>query len=272
MLIAIVIGISPIYRITDGRLPVAPRPRRHVDLKIRFKLRDVYDIEPWGKVGNQRLSWFGLSDGCYCIDTAAGRLLEHTGAIDPKLGEPWCDYQVGRLFEDLMEIWPIVSDPVPDDIVTRYLVWEAREVSRTDGGDVNFLDAWQKAAFWWRERQLDFGYLFVKPQLHLWRAGAEIHLTWDTAAPWLPSSARLTDPFETVRDAVARFFRDFLEGMGERVAAIKRDGWRREDCTLDIPRLVHEQREREEAAASALSQVRKTDWELAGRRLKELGA
>jgi hypothetical protein len=241
-----------------------------MNLKIRFKLRDVDDIEPWGEPGSQRLRWFGLSDGCYCIDTAAGRLLEYAGPIDPKLGEPWCDYQVVRLFEDLMEIWPLVSDPVPNDIVTRYLAWEALEFCQIDRSDVEILDAWQQATFWWHERQLDFGYLFVKPQLHLWRAGSELHLAWNTAAPWLPSSARLTYPFETVRDAVALFFRDFLAVMGERVAAIKRDGWRREDCTIDIPRLVREQREREESAASALSQVRKTDWELVLRRLKDL--
>ncbi|MEI9988133.1 MAG: DUF5984 family protein [Aliidongia sp.] len=81
---------------------------------------------PGGKGADCSLSWFGLTDGIYCIDTPAGRLFEHSLPADPDVGEPWCDYQVARLFEDLIEIWHAVADPVPEDILARYLLLGAR--------------------------------------------------------------------------------------------------------------------------------------------------
>jgi len=53
---------------------------------ICFRLRRLREIEPWGKPGGESLNWFGLTDGCYCIDTPAGKLLEHIGPVDPGLG------------------------------------------------------------------------------------------------------------------------------------------------------------------------------------------
>ena len=109
-------------------------------LRFLFKLRDIDKIEPSGEPGNQSLSWFGLTDGAYCIETSAGRLLEHTGTIDPSLGQPWCEYQVVRLFEDLITIWPKVYEAVPADICDRYFPWRNNErqwVKRAE--DVEFL-------------------------------------------------------------------------------------------------------------------------------------
>jgi hypothetical protein len=260
---------------------------------ILFKLRDIRQIEPWGEAGAKRLHWFGLTDGCYCIDTPAGRLLEHAGTFDSGLGEPWCDYQVARLFEDLIQIWPTVSDPIPSDIVSCFSAWHMRNFGQTANNEIGFsdaCDAWLRdrenrknqgddpdlqetidmVNNWWVERRLDTFYLAVKPNLTLWRIGFDVHLAWDGAYPWLPERVRQTFSYERLSDAVRGFFYDFLEMMRSRVESIARDGWTRKDCVIDVQRLLSEQVEREEQAEAALSRVRVTDWEQARERLNNL--
>jgi Family of unknown function (DUF5984) len=243
------------------------------DFAIRFKLRDIDKIEPWGQPGQRKLHWFALTDGVYCIDTPAGRLLEHSSESDPDLGEPWCDYNVVRLFEDLCELWPSVREPVPSDIANRYFAWHAREGHRVEQTlDDALYDLWYEASSWWHERQLDFGYLGLAPRAHLWRTGYEAHLDWTAVAPWLLPQAKLSFLFETVHDAVVRFVQALLADMAERVTMIKRTNWQPELGVLDIDGLVAEQSQREAKAMSALSRVRQSDWDLIRRRLDQLGA
>lgn len=240
---------------------------------IRFKLRPIDGIAPWGEPGQQRLHWFGLTDGCYCIDTPAGRLLEHDGAAAPDLGEPWCDYQVVRLFEDLLEIWPAVREEVPPDVATRYLAFDAREGARiTDTDDDALYEVWGEASSWWHARKLDFSYLSGPPKLHLWRTESQAHLSWSAAKPWLPPSADVSVAFAAVEAAVTNFAGALLAAMAERVMAISTANWQPANATLDIEALLAEQRMREASAQAALADVRHTDWDLVRRRLNELGA
>jgi hypothetical protein len=77
-------------------------------------------------------------------------------------------------------------------------------------------------------------------------------------------------PFEEIREAVALFFRDFLEMMSIRVAAIARSGWTRRDCRVDVPRLIAEQFERKDMALTALFRLYPTDWDLMRASLRAL--
>jgi hypothetical protein len=241
--------------------------------KINFKLREIDHIEPWGEPGKRSLHWFGLTDGAYCFDTSVGRLLEHTDAVDPDFGEPWCEYQVVRLFEDLTEIWPRVSEPVPIDVVTRYLAWAAHEGERfSNTDDPDLRETWYEMSSWWLDRRLDFSYLRPAPQFHLWRMGADAHFEWRASAPWLPPVAAFSLPFESARNAVDSFFQEFVAAMDERVETIRRSGWQPVDAMLDIPALVAEEKQRRKVAASPFSHLGETDWQLIRARLKELGA
>lgn len=250
-----------------------------MDFQIPFSLRPVADIAAWGKSGARSLSWFGLTDGAYCIDTQAGRLLEYA--------QPWgcppesrVTYYVVRLFEDLLEIWPFVVEPVLDDVVARFLAWY-RTPSYEQALDASLLDpldSFESAFFWWRKRWLDFSYLSSKPHLHFWRSGTGIHLLWDApdrvgdCPVWAVQHARLILPFALVRDGVAAFWQAFLDAMAERVAAIQRDGWTRGDCALNVAGLVEEQRERATWPAAALPASRPTDWDAVRGCLDRLGA
>jgi len=229
-------------------------------------LREVDTIVPWSGGGRHALHWFGLSDGCYCIETSAGRLLAHTEPSDPGLGEPWCEYQVARLFEDLVAALPAIADPVPSDIVDRYLAW-TNNPDRLAGAEMEY-----EASFWWTERSVDLLYLTPPPQLVIWRVDSDVHLKWDAESPWLPRTANLKLNYESLHEAVMSFFEDFLMQMAERVAEIERRGWRREDCELDVPGLVREQRKRVQEAMAALSESRSTDWGFVRQKLDQVGA
>ena len=241
-------------------------------LEIKFKLRDIERIEPWGKPGEQHLSWFGLTDGAYCIETAAGRLLEFTGDSESDLGVAWCDYHVVRLFDDLMDVWPYVREPVPPDILTRYFAWRPREKAWFDTAGRPAIDPWYEATSWWSRRAISFSYLRTPPRLHLWRSQSSGCLEWRSEAPWSPPAADLSFPFELMQQAVASFSRDFLAAMAARVAEIERSRWQPKDAVLNIPHLVMEHRQREEEAEQALHRVAETDWTAIRLALDKLGA
>ena len=262
---------------------------------ICFRLRGLREVEPWGKPGAKSLHWFGLTDGCYCIDTPAGKLLEHIGPVDPGLGEPWCEYQVARPFEDIVDKWPVIAEQIPTDIIDYFAFWNTAcasddkrasavdfrddfdrwftyHLSRAEKSGANPLDShcYDVNDALWQGRFLDTLYLQVKPRLYLWRVGTEIHLAWDAEYPWQPSRARLTFPFEQVHSAVALFLGELLGSMSERIAALNQDGWQGEPCSIDLPRLAAEQTERKKTATDGLSLVRATDWNNVRHWLNEL--
>jgi len=246
------------------------------EFAIRFKLRDIDKINPWGKPGQETLHWFALTSGVYCIDTPVGRLLEHTGEFDPDLGEPWCDYYVVRLFEDLCEPWGEISESVPADVAERYFAWEARgglqRLEEGDDEDMALFNLWSKASSWWHARELHFSYLQHRPRARLWRTGSEAHLDWTAEEPWLPRRATLSLPFATVHDAMVRFTDALLAAMAERVNFIQRTNWQPEVGVLDIPQLVAEQPLREAFVKTSLARVQDTDWDLVRRGLDQIGA
>jgi hypothetical protein len=242
-------------------------------LQIKFKLRDIDRIEPWGSAESRSLSWFRLTDGAYCIETPAGCLLGRPEIDAPDLGVPWLDYQVVRLFEDLEEIWPYVREPVPADILARYFAWRPGESAWLDGADPAQKEAWSCATgWWWTKRSVDFAYLREPPQLHLWRSQSAAHLEWLGAGPWWPPSLSLTYPFEVLQEAVVTFYRDLLGEMSQRVMKIERSGWQPVGGRLDIPHLVREQEQRERDAELALKNVAESDWMLVREALDQIGA
>jgi hypothetical protein len=250
---------------------------------LRFELRDVEQVAAWGAPHDKMLHWFALTDGCYCIDTPAGTLLDRNGEPDSELGLPWCTYQVARLFEDLIEAWPAISEPVPEDVIDYFLGWQTNQIRCSDKPNTDLLSealtTWRadnlargvneirpmrerldEATRWWTQRQIDFGYLQPAPTLRLWRSGQQLHLEWDAQHPWAVAHARLSLPHETVAEAVTSFCHEFLLTMRRRVETIVRDGWTRTDCSVDVPRLVAEQYEREKAVAG-WCKVHVTNWE-----------
>lgn len=106
-------------------------------MRFHFRLRPLDDIAPWGTVTNPdartpewlcrpHLGWFALTDGWYWIEASQAELFRYSQAAvnamvreqpnAPRVSEaleiPYEDYQVTRLWEDLLELLPDVLDPV----------------------------------------------------------------------------------------------------------------------------------------------------------------
>lgn len=246
--------------------------------RILFQLRDLARVEPWGTPPNLSLSWFGLTDGAYCIETAAGRLLDFRGTPSPGLSVTWCDYQLARLFEDLVDLCPTVIEPVPQDVLDRFLRWQNDPAATAVPEDDALAETWFRAQEWWGWRQLDFGYLSASPRLHLWRIGNDVHGRWRTN-PANPATAELkvheadfAVPLQSFQDAIAAFYRAFLAEMRARVETIARDGWTGKPCELSLAQLIAEQSDREAEPRNRAGLAQPTDWDAVRRDLATLGA
>lgn len=244
---------------------------------VRFVLRDLSRIEPWGTAPDCSLSWFGLTDGAYCIETPAGRLLEYREAPDPDLGVAWCTYAVARLWEDLTDLAPRILEPVPPDVSGRLLAWIDRGGAEEPPDDDTLYNAWLDAIGWWGERQLDIGYLRNAPRLHLWRVGDVAHLRWRAREPdagRCPYTVWRMDadvPISALETALADFNNGFLAAMRQRCEALLRDGWRGAPCDIDADEIMQEQVQRE-AEALTVPASRPTDWDAVREGLEIMGA
>jgi len=237
-------------------------------MRFLYRLRDVREITPWGAAEDRNLHWFGLTDGAYCIDTVAGRLLEHSDALGAQLGVAWCSYAVVRLFEDVLGALPHILEPVPDDVLARFFAIDPR------GGipdDEELAAVWFEAHGWWGMRQIDLGYLVGAPRLFLWTNGAHVHLRWRADETWVVQRADVIESSQTFRTMTHDFAGTFLSDMRTRVETIVRDGWPGKPCRIDIPQLAIEQGKREAQARQALGIVARTDWDHVRRMLDILG-
>jgi hypothetical protein len=87
-------------------------------IRFGFDLRPLGDIVPWGKADDLSLHWFGLTDGWFWIELDGHVLLRYSDrcAARFQLDRPYVDYQVVRLWEDLITLIPAVLEPVPADL------------------------------------------------------------------------------------------------------------------------------------------------------------
>ena len=124
------------------------------DISFRFVLRPVDEVGLGGSAdGPKRLHWFGLTDGWYWIDIGHHELLRLHESVDrlddPKL--PYVDYYVVRLWEDLLDVLPVVLDPVPLDLFALLADRDKTSVLEAKMPDAE-LDDWLAATGWITDR------------------------------------------------------------------------------------------------------------------------
>ena len=145
-----------------------------------FKLRGVAEIEPWGKPGALSLSWFSLTDGWYWMNVGADQLFvshDAGGSFVPM------DYQVVRLWEDILDMMPAALEQVPADLGPRldpdrgWLSWLHRADDwRAAGGDV---DLFETAVRWATDRWLDTSHLVAGPNVCFCHMDDRVRISWD---------------------------------------------------------------------------------------------
>jgi hypothetical protein len=102
-------------------------------LGFQFALSPLADVTPW-RGDRPTLHWFGLSNGWYWIEVDGRQLLRYGDAAVRRwsLSRVHTDYDVVRLWEDLLVLRRSMTEPVPADVV-QFVdgTFEARHLLRT---------------------------------------------------------------------------------------------------------------------------------------------
>lgn len=86
---------------------------------FNFALTPLEQVEPWGKAHVQGLHWFGLADGQYWIQVGENTSFEYSKSMQLMHERPrYREYQVARLYEDLIEMVPNVLDAVAEALIS----------------------------------------------------------------------------------------------------------------------------------------------------------
>lgn len=248
---------------------------------FNFELVPLDRIPPWEnpETGGKRLHWFALTDGQYWIQAGSSTLFEYCEWLRREHGYTrYCDYQVARLYEDVMDMAPHVLEPVPTDLVPFITgatghewgdaieKWDAAQPeSRMD--EDQYWDTCGAAREWRRLRLIDSLYLSCGLWSWLWSAEETVHLEWDNTHATRddrPVSTATRGHFAIPREAFIRELTSFHERlmaqMADRVQCIAR-GALPADVDVDLPALQREQTKREKTLKAALRPLKSpTDW------------
>jgi hypothetical protein len=160
---------------------------------FQFQLQPLDQIQPWGRTEDPNLHWFGLTDGLYWIQVGHDKLFEYSSDAQARCGvAPFCEYQVVRLYEDVIGLAPYALEPVPEDL-QRYLApdesvpwnhhwikWcESVDTVEASEDSMNMLD---DAGPWIGHRTLDCAYLAPSANIMFWSDNDSVRVQWTTAA------------------------------------------------------------------------------------------
>jgi hypothetical protein len=251
---------------------------------FEFKLKDLRDVLPWGQEPDLNLHWFGLTDGIYFLNVGNDQLfrfseliLKHwskqCNSID--LNQPYVDYQVVRLYEDLLDILPDVLEPVPAAVNTLIETsssqknWRSGldwyfEIDENDELD----DLYFQATEWWSFRKLSTLHLTQAPDIWFWRINDTIRIRWhnkqkniDGIQPWTAIKGQYDLTYTTFMQEVASFHSRLMNEMGNRIDILLKDN-PIPDIKIDFHGLTKEHEERKTSLEAALKRgPHKTDWD-----------
>lgn len=205
-------------------------------VQFHFELRQLVDVEPWGTAeSGLRLHWFGLTDGWY--DIIIGEQHRLFSQVDDRRG---IDYQVARLWEDLIEVVPAVLERVPQPLVAKlanvhaWQSWVEKACASSDRRELK-----STALSWWFNRQLHAHHLVDAPSLAMWRSGDDVHMHWRSrprrseGPGWASPNGEAITKAETLRAELNEFDRDLIAAMEARITAIERS-WSKPEIEIDI--------------------------------------
>ena len=174
------------------------------------------------------------------------------------------------MFEDLQQCLPFALESVPLDIteIVAQPGWQDRVTAWIGGEEQK--DRWdliEGALGWWQDRHIDTLHLKHGPNLHFWRTDDEVHVQWETRDNYDGNTPVFLVPhgyaiisFVQFRDAAYGFCEEVLGEMRSRVDGIKRNGWLRADCSLDVEQLADEHTRREQAFLDVRNRTVATEW------------
>jgi len=251
-----------------------------------FLLHPLGSVTPWTRPGmpdELHLSWFGLTDGLYSVDCGLARLFQYSEEMCVELSQQfphfdssdWVDYQVIRLYEDILELIPYSLAEVPLDVhrminsFDGYRSWRESLAWVLDRDDDKELDEkYFRASDWLACRKLDCGYLVDGPNVWIWRFQNHMFWLWDNddrvtdgVQRWTAHTGQIAMPVDSFLSEIKSFHHRLMASMQDRVNEVV-SGNPFSGVIIDMPALVQEQREREKSLSFALSQpLVETDWD-----------
>jgi hypothetical protein len=243
---------------------------------INFELVPVGKIVPWGPADNLSLSWFGLTDGVYWMNVGDAKLFEYSEDARQHGAPRYCDYQVVRLLEDILDILPSILEPVPSKLV-EYISgdsgrsWRGTFSAWTDKNfDVmNHDEYWHlndRAYSWIGKRYLDSLYLSPSASILLWSDEANVHIEWDNTEKsvdgklaWTAIKGSYVMSREDFIREVESFHARLIEQMKARVEEIEA-GALAPEIHIDVSGLVAEHQERTDAFKKAMENTYEACW------------
>ncbi|WP_141955499.1 DUF5984 family protein [Actinoallomurus bryophytorum] len=237
-------------------------------IRFRFALTPMDRVQPWGWEEDPHLHWFGLTDGWYWIELGDQELLRYSpetlewfGRDDLGLRHPYADYQVVRLWEDLIDLTPMVMQPVPNDLEP-FISADVPERPDLDDDE----DAWS-AMVWCSEHYLDPGYLRAAPEVCAWRSLAgddTVTVAWqhprdDEIVFTAPQAGQVTVPTEAYLTAVRRLDTELMAAMHDRITELELVG-PPQGVRIDMDQLRAEHHGRTTWLSEHLRFQPTTDW------------
>lgn len=254
---------------------------------INFTLVPIESIVPWGEPGSHSLHWFGLTYGEYWIQAGQATLFEYSDHARNAGINRYCDYQVVRLYEDLLDMLPYILEPVPEPLV-RYISGESASAWRLayhawcdkddDVADADYLgDLADAAVSWSGKRRLDSAYLSPSANIAIWSDREHVHIEWDNRDRLFdgkPAWSALLGAYRMSRDEFIEETRSFhvrlMDQMAARVDRVVA-GCLPPGISIDLPGLVREHGQRRSSLDSALkAAIPGTDWQRTERAIREI--
>ncbi len=181
-----------------------------------------------------------LTDGWYDISIGEHRLFCVVGG-----DERGVDYNVARLWEDLLEVAPFALEPLPEPLADRVAqgdVWAAWCEQAWDVDDHED-DLHANALGWWWNRNLSSGHLRHAPRVDMWSRGDDLHLRWRSLPPeadgpvWCSPSGDAVVSARAFHEELVRFDRELIVAMQNRVDEVAARGLRADISIVTSRRL-----------------------------------
>jgi hypothetical protein len=235
---------------------------------FQFKLKPIECVVPSTLDGKPDLSWVDLTDGWFWMNCGGQELFRYTDetlqALAAKGSEvtdkPYVNYFGTRLWHDLVQIFPVILNPIPQSLIqlmefdidvdewrqqiARFFFDDDMEIPPLTEAQIDL------ATTWLRHRKLDVGHLHNGPRIWFWTDGGTMFIRWDNSELslngrpiWTATSGTLTMPLQAFIEEVHSFDRRLINAMAERVQTIVQTGSVAK-LHIDIKALVNEQRER----------------------------
>jgi hypothetical protein len=237
-----------------------------------FSLRSLNEIDPWGEPPNLSLSWFGFTDGFYRLKVGSNYLFDYSGDYikhcEEKLtifkqGSSYVDYQVVRLWEDILDILPNVLEPIPEDLCVflemsqadwnswwdKVADWEEAQIKLGRDEDSTF-SVVDMAIELRRSRYLHSAHLRNSPNIWIWSTDLRVNISWDNQdiveeeiPVWSAIRGNHCMGRADFLSEVKAFHEKLIFEMGQRVNAIC-NHWEYPEIHVDTQQLKYEQEDR----------------------------